>query len=181
MTSQSRTLIRGQKIHCDKQYNYSFWRPLNWNRLDLESQHGVIYYPETDLRTGFYVSVVDLGDRLDEGITTEDLSSLYDGILEGFAQLPEFVLLAEAKINLEKAIGFDLLITFALEGAPCKRRMRLLYLANRQYTIYGQGVPPEDYDVFQNIFDYMYLTFTFRDLTLDMGVVPMPDFSPSTI
>jgi hypothetical protein len=55
----------------------------------------------------------------------------------------------------------------------------VLYLGSRQYTLYGQGIPPEEYDVFQNIFDYMYLTLTFGDLSLDMGVPLMPDLSPT--
>ena len=173
-----RTLIRGQRIHRDTKYNFSFWRPLNWNQLDLQDQHAVVYYPETDPRTGFYVSITDLSDTLDEEIAAADLPALRDGLLEGLAALPDCTILSEAEIKLEKAVGFDFLLTFTLEGAPCKRRMRLLYLSRQQYTIYGQGVPPEDYDVFKNIFDYLYLTFTFRDLSLDMGVPPMPDFSP---
>lgn len=173
-----RALIRGQKIHRDTEYNFSFWRPLNWNQLDLPDQHGVIYYPETDPRTGFYVSVTDLSTMLDKEIAETDLPDLHEGILEGLAALPDCNVLSEAQVTKEKAIGFDFLLTFSLEGAPCKRRMHLLYLGHQQYTIYGQSVPPEDYDVFKNIFDYLYLTFTFRDLSVDMGVLPMPDFSP---
>jgi hypothetical protein len=122
--------------------------------------------------------VTDLSDTLDAEITEADLPDLRAGLLEGLAALPDCEILSEKQITLEKAIGFDFVLTFSLEGAPCKRRMTLLYLKHQQYTIYGQGVPQEDYDVFKNTFDYLYLTFTFRDLSLDMGVTPMPDFSP---
>ncbi|MDF1515716.1 MAG: hypothetical protein P1S60_18060, partial [Anaerolineae bacterium] len=69
------------------------------------------------------------------------------------------------------------LLTFNLDGVACKRRMWILYLGYKQITIYGQGVPPQDYDVFEHVLNYMYLTFTFSDLSPDMGVPPMPDFS----
>ena len=174
----SRTLIRGQKIHHDSVFNFSFWRPLNWHQADLAAPHGVVTYPEEDPRTGFYVSVTDLG-ALDTGITEADRPALYAGIKEGLSDLPNCRILSEQEITKEKAIGFDFLITFALEEAPCKRRLRILYLGRRQYTLYGQGIPPEEYDVFENIFDYMYLTLKFGDLRLDMGVPLMPDFSPT--
>ncbi|MBN1872905.1 MAG: hypothetical protein JXA33_01640 [Anaerolineae bacterium] len=172
-----RTLIYGQKLHRDLEWNFSFWRPLNWQSHTLTQSHGVIYYPETDLKTGFYVTVTDLSEDLDTEITTADLPALREGLQEGLVRLPACKLLAESEITKEKAMGFDFLFTFALDDAVCKRRMRTLYLGRCQYTLYGQGVPPEEYDVFQNIFDYMYLTFTFRDLALDMGVPPMPDFT----
>jgi len=174
----SRTLIRGQKIHRDTALNFSFWRPTNWHQADLATPHGVVYYPEEDPRTGFYVSVTDL-EALDTDITEADRHALRDGIKDGLSDLPDCRILSEQEITKEKALGFDFLITFTLDDAPCKRRLRILYQGKRQITLYGQGVPPEDYDVFKNVFDYMYLTFTFRDLALDMGVPVMPDFSPS--
>ena len=67
-------------------------------------------------------------------------------------------------IDWLQAIGFEFLMTFSLDGAPCKRKMRLLYKGTHEYTIYGQGVPPEDFDVFYAVFEYMYLSFTFGDL-----------------
>ena len=164
-------------MHRDLEWNFSFWRPLNWNQYTLTDPHGVVYYPETDPRTGFYVTVTDLGEALGAEITPADLPALREGILEGLTDLPDCEILSTSEIAKEKAIGFDFLLTFALEGVPCKRRLRMLYLKRWQYVLYGQGVPPEDYDVFKNIFDYMYLTFKFGDLALDMGVPPMPDFT----
>ena len=176
-----RTLIRGQKIHYDAKWKFSFWRPLNWKQFVSSDQLSVIYYPETDPRTGFYVSAADLGEVLGEGIKPGDLPALREGLMDGILGLPDCEILSEEEITKEKAIGFSFLMTFKLDGVPCKRRIRLLYLGTRQYTIYGQGVPPEDYDVFQNIFDYLYLTFTFSDLRINMGVMPMPDFSKPSV
>lgn len=168
-----RALIRGQKAHRNLKYHYSFWRPLNWQQARLPEQHGVIYYPETDFRTGFYVTVTELDGDFG-AITPADLPTLREGLLEGLAALPDCRILAADAITKEQASGFDFLLTFTLDGVPCKRRMRLLYLGGRQYTLYGQGVPPEDYDVFANVFDYIYLTFHFGDVLLDTGVPPMP-------
>jgi hypothetical protein len=176
--SNSRTLIRGLRIHRNTAFNFSFWRPRNWHRADLATSQGVVYYPEEDPRTGFYVSVTNL-EFLENTITETDLPSLHEGLREGLLQLPGCQVLSDQQITKEKALGFDFLITFALDGNPCKRRLRVLYLGKDQYTLYGQGVPPEEYDVFQTIFDYIYLTFRFGDLALDMGVPAMPDFSSS--
>lgn len=172
-----RTRVRGQRIHRDPLCNYSFWRPLNWQQAGLATEHSVVYYPEEDPRTGFYVSVSDLDTETP--ISEEDLPGLREGLREGLLSLPECKILSDQQITKEQALGFDFLVTFSLDGDRCKRRLRILYLQRRQYTIFGQGVPPEEYDVFKNVFDYMYLTFTFRDLTLDMGVPAMPDFSPT--
>ncbi len=176
-----RTYIRGQKIHRDVKWNFSFWRPLNWKQYISSDQLSVIYYPETDPRTGFFVSVTDLGGALGEDVTAADLPALRDGLIEGIIGLPDCEILSEEEITKEKAIGFDFLLTFKLDDTPCKRRLHMLYLGRWQYTIYGQGVPPEDYDVFKNVFDFLYLTFTFSDLSIDMGVLPMPDFSKPSI
>ena len=175
--SNSRTLIRGQKIHHNAVLNFSFWRPLNWHQADLAAPHGVVYYPEDDPRTGFYVTATEL-DALEGDISEADLPALHEGLHEGLQQLPDCQVLSDEPITLQKAHGFDFLVTFNLNGDPCKRRLRILYLGRRQYTLYGQGVPPDEYDVFQHIFDYMVLTFRFGDLSLDMGVPVMPDFSP---
>jgi hypothetical protein len=173
-------LIRGQKVHHDEEWNYAFWRPLNWNKALLPN--GVVYYPETDVRTGFYVSATDLSADLEADITAEDLPALHEGLLAGLADLPDCEILTEDGITNGKTLGFDFLVTFSLDGAPCKRRLRMLYRGRRQYTLYGQGVPPEEYDVFKNIFDYMYLTFTFGELTVNTGLPPMPDFTkPPTV
>jgi len=162
--SDPRVRISGQKMHRDPDWSFSFWRPLNWSQYDIENQHGVVYFPEDDPRTGFYVLAKDLGEGLSEPITDSDLPALREGIWEGLKDLPDCQVLHEREIAKESAIGFEFLLTFALDGERCKRRMRLLHKGRQQFTIYGQGVPPTKYDVFENIFDWMYLTFTFGDL-----------------
>jgi hypothetical protein len=129
----------------------------------------VAYYPEEDPRTGFYVLVRDLCDGLEQDITEADLPDLYEGIVEGLRGLPECQVLSETEINKESAIGFEFLLTFDLDGETYKRRMRLLYKARKHYIVYGQGTPPSEYDVFANIFDWMYLTFTFGDVLADLA------------
>ena len=170
--SDPRSKIFGQTAHRDPQWGFSFWRPRNWKRQDLQDQsapeqRAIVYYPEDDPRTGFYVLVRDLGPELGAPITASDLPDLRSGLLEGLQTLPEFHLLSEIEIGRESALGLEFTFTFALEGEPCepcKRCMRFLYRGSQQITLYGQGVPPAEYEVFVNVYDWMYLTFTFGDL-----------------
>lgn len=171
--TNSRTLIHGQKMHRDLTWNFSFWRPLNWHGARLDTPHGIVYYPEDDPQIGFYVIATDLGQTAGT-ITRDDMPALREGLIEGLQRLSDCEILSEQEITKEKAMGFEFLVTFTRQGAPYKQKLRVLYHKGRQYSIYGQGTPPEEYDVFENTFDYMYLTLRFGDLLLDMGVPPMP-------
>ncbi len=163
-------MLRGLSIHRDVNWHYSFWRPLNWHRFDMRDQYGFIYSPEQDPRTGFYLSVQDLSDVLDEAVTEADLPALRDGVIEGLESLPDCEILEEKEIAKGYAIGFEVLMTFTLDGETCKRRMRLLYNDRQQYTIYGQGRPPSEYDVFHDTFEFIYSTFEFADILALMGM-----------
>jgi hypothetical protein len=170
-----RTLMKGLKVHREADWDYWFWRPTNWHRYDMMDQYGFIYAPGEDPRTGFYVLVADLSDALDDAVTEEDLPSLRDGILEGLRTLNDCEILEQKEIAKELAIGFEILITFALDGEMVKRRMRLLYNDRQQFTIYGQGVPPSEYDVFHDTFEFIYSTFTFGDLMAQFGRLSTPE------
>lgn len=173
--SDPRIQIKGQKMHRDLKRGFSFWRPLNWRQGDIPSQQGVVYYPEEDPRTGFYVLVHDLGDGLSEPISPADLPSIREGLVQGLLEMPDCSILRETEIAKESAIGFEFLVSFGLDGEPCKRCMRVLYKDQLQVTIYGQGVPPADYDLFENTFDWMYMTFTYSDLMVKLlGMYPDP-------
>jgi hypothetical protein len=180
--SDPRAKIYGQTAHRDPEIGFSLWRPRNWTRQDLDDQsapgqRAVVYYPEDDPRTGFYVLVRDLGPELGEPITPVDLPDLRAGLLEGLRGLPEFRLLSEVEIGRESALGLEFTFTFDLDGQPCKRCMRFLYRGSQQFTLYGQGIPPAEYEVFCNVFDWIYLTFTFGDVweKLDaLHTVPPP-------
>jgi hypothetical protein len=172
-----RTRVYGQKMYRDLDWNFSFWRPRNWHTATLDGLDGVVVYPEDSHLTGFYVMAADLGEALSDDISQADLPALRRGLMEGFQGLPECEILSEKEITKDKALGFEFLVTFMLNGARCKQRLRILYLGRRQYTIYGQGTPPEEYDVFENIFDFLYMTFKFGDLLLDMGIPLMPDLA----
>ncbi|MBN1580167.1 MAG: hypothetical protein JXA89_05650 [Anaerolineae bacterium] len=174
--SDPRRILRGLKIHRDVDWNYSFWRPLNWYRYDMQDQYGFVYSPEQDPRTGFYISVQDLSAELDSAVSEEDLPALREGVLEGLKTLPDCEILMEKEIAKGYAIGFEILLTFTLDGETCKRRMRLLYNDRQQFTIYGQGFPLSEYDVFHDTFEYMYATFEFADILAMMGM-PVTDSS----
>lgn len=169
-----RRILRGLKIHRDVDWDYSFWRPLEWNRYDMQDQYGFIYAPEPDPRTGFYISVRDLSDELDSSVTAEDLAALRDGVMEGLKSLPDCQILEEKEIAKGPALGLEILLTFTLDGETCKRRMRLLYNDRQQFTLFGQGIPPSEYDVFHDTFEFIYSTFTFGDLLAAMGMPVTP-------
>ena len=162
--SDSRSKVKGQRMHRDLENGFSFWRPLNWRQRDLPEQNGVVYYPEDDPRTGLYVLAKDLGQELGEPISQFDLPVLRDALVEGLLDMPGAEIHAEKEISKESALGFEFVLSCELQGEPCKRCMRVLYKDWLQVTIYGQGVPPADYGVFENVFDWIYLTFTFSDL-----------------
>ncbi len=103
----------------------------------MVDQHGVLYYPGDDPRTGFYVIAQDLSHGLDAPITETDLPDLQEGVWDGLQSLPEFEIISKAGLAKESAIGFEFFFTFALDDAPCQRRMRLLYRDRQQFTIYG--------------------------------------------
>jgi hypothetical protein len=169
-----RRILTGLRIHRDVAWNYSFWYPTEWVRFDMEEQYGFIYSPSGDPRTGFHVSVQDLSDVLETRVTEEDLPALREGILAGLETLPDCEILAEKELAKGFALGFEFTLTFTLEGETAKRTLKLLYNDRQQYTIYGQGTPPYEYDVFHDTFEFIYSTFTFADLLAMQGIPATP-------
>lgn len=173
-----RRRMRGVKIHRDVNWNYSFCRPSHWYRYDLQDQYGFIYSPEQDPRTGFYIAVKDLSDVLDSPVAENDLPGLREGLLAGLAQLPDCEIISEQPVTKEGAIGLEVVLTFTIDGETAKRTQRLLYKDRQQFTVYGQGVPVSEYEVFHDSFQFIYMTFTFGDIIADaMGIHLPPSIS----
>jgi hypothetical protein len=165
--------------HRDLRWNYSFWRPLSWRRYDMQEQYGFIYAPGPDPRTGFYVSVQDLSDQLEESVQKEDLPALRDGVLAGLERLPECEVLYDKETFLRPAVGLEVMLTFSVGDDTCKRHMRLLYRDRTQFTLYGQGVPVEQFDLYDGFFRFMYTTFAFRDMIANAGHILLPpEYAP---
>ena len=191
--SDPRARIFGQTAHRDLEAGFSFWRPKNWNSAEIQdpgaldpraleprapAQRAHVYYPEEDPRTGFYLLHRSFGPELGEPFSAADLPDLREGLLEGLQGLPEFHLLSEVEIGRESAVGLEFSFTFLLDDQPCKRCMRFLYRGRQQIILYGQGVPLSEYDVFCNVFDWIYLTFTFGDVVENLAALhtlPAPD------
>jgi len=138
--------------------------PLNWTEFNMTNREGVIYAPEGDPRTGFYLEVRELGNDSEEPISEDALLAWEESITESLKALPDAEILKEKRISKESAIGFEYLLTFSEDGAPCKRRMRWLFDGKQLFVIYSQAVPVEDYDVFHNTFEYIYSSFTLGDV-----------------
>ena len=164
--------MRGLRVHRDVAWDYSFWRPLEWYRYDMRDQYGFVYSPEADPRTGFHIAVRDLSGELEGPVSEEDLPALHEGVMAGLKELPDCEILYEKEIAKGFAVGFEVMLTFTLDGEVCKRLVRLLYNDRQQFVIYGQGVPLYEYEVFHDTFEYIYSTFTFADLLAMTGVPP---------
>jgi len=170
-----RRMLTGLRIHRDLNWDYSFWRPIQWTRFDMDDQYGFIYSPSGDPRTGFHVSVQDLSDVLETPVSEEDLPVLREGILAGLETLPDCEILNEKELAKGFALGFEFTLTFTLDGETAKRTLKLLYNDRQQYTLYGQGVPPYEYDVFHDTYEFIYSTFTFADLLASQGFPATPE------
>lgn len=169
-----RRVLYGLRVHRDVDWNYGFWRPKGWTQHYMTDEYGFIYSPGDNPLTGFGVAVRDLSAYLDGPVTEEDLPALHEGALEGLKQLEDCQILEEKEIAKGFAIGFEFLLTFTLDGQTVKRRTRLLYNDRQQFTIFGQGTPPYEYDVFHDTYEYIYLTFVFTDPLVVAGVPPQP-------
>jgi hypothetical protein len=156
--------------HRDLAWHYSFWRPAGWRRYDMTERYGYIYAPEQDPRTGFYVSVRDLGGP----VTRAELPVVREGLIRGLRDLPECEILHTKEVTKGPAIGLEALLTFALDGETCKRQLYLLYHEGKEFTLYSQGVPVEAYERYLDPFKFIYATFVFKDVLehADPAVVP---------
>ena len=141
----------------------------------MEDQYGFIYSPERDPRTGFYISARSLSNVLDGPVTEADLPTLREGLMAGLEDLPECEIAYVKEINKEHAIGFEILLTFTLDGQKCRRLMRLLYRDQQQFVIHGQGRPIAEYDVFHDTFELVYNTFNFGDMLVAFGIPSTPE------
>ena len=172
---------RGQKVHYDEQWNFSFYVPLHWKQYDLTDEYGVLYAPADDPRTCFFCSVRDLSDELEEPLTEADLPALREGALAGLKNLPDCQILHDREIAKESAFGLEIVLTFTLDGETCKRRAFLLYRDRQQLTIYGQGCPEREYEVFYDMLGFMYTSFTFSDLRTLVKPPPGPPIPPGAL
>lgn len=160
--------------HRDLAWNYSFWRPASWHRYDMQERYGFIYAPAQDPRTGFYISVRDLGGELDQPFSQADLDIVRKGLLRGLQDLPECAVIDLQQVAKGPAIGLEALLTFSLDGETCKRQLYLLYHESKEFTVYSQGVPVEAYERYVDHFKFIYATFVFKDVLehADPAIVP---------
>jgi hypothetical protein len=160
--------------HRDLEWNYSFWRPASWHRYDMQERYGFIYAPQQDPRTGFYVSIRDLRGELDQPLTRADLATVQDGLLRGLGELPDCEILYTKEVAKGPAMGLEALLTFALDGATCKRQLYLLYHEGYEYTLYSQGVPASEHDRYLDHFKFIYATFVFKDVLANADPATYP-------
>ena len=148
MSEKKRPAIKGLTWYRE-QY-FSFFIPMDWTKAEWpDEREGIIFQPKPeDSYTVFAVEVKDLGTTL----TSEDLTYLNIGFLDGIKQLPD----SHIDEKEEKVTGGLLQLsakyTFTEEGETRKRWVRVLYQDSRQITMTAQGSTTENYDYWLPIF-----------------------------
>ena len=162
-------VFTGLVAHRDQTFNYSFFLPLGWYRLELEGagENGVFYAPSLDdPLTGFSAEARDLGTM----VTSDDLPALRVGFLSGLRKL------TGSKIESQEAEAIGSLITMEArqtyrDGAVTRKRwVRLLYQGTTQVRLVAQGATVEAFEYWLPMFFESMRTFRFGDWAADVGL-----------
>ncbi|MBZ0301061.1 MAG: hypothetical protein K8J31_15035 [Anaerolineae bacterium] len=122
---------------------YSFFIPINWQRLDWpDGRSGVIYLPTADDPLTLFA--VDMRD-LETLLTPEDCEDLVDGFLSGIQALPDCQIESQDHWVVGDLIGMEARYTFTDQGGPRKRWVRQFYHETRQIAMIAQGATPEHF------------------------------------
>jgi len=163
-------VFTGLVAHRDQAFNYSFFLPLGWHRLEIEGagDNGVFYAPSLDdPLTGFSAEARDLGME----VTADDLPSLRAGFLSGLRKM------TRSKIESQEADAIGSLITMEArqtyrDGAVTRKRwVRLLYQGTTQVRLVAQGATVDAFEYWLPMFLESMRTFRFGDWAADAGLM----------
>ena len=157
----------GLLLHRDRVVGYSFFVPLGWHRLHLESAEGsgVIYAPEpADPSTSFSAEGRDLGLP----VLAEDLPALRAGFLRGLRALPGAGLESWEVEAIGPLLTMEARHTYVQEGQTAKRWVRLLYQGPLQVRLVAQAPTVERFDYWLPMFYEAMRTFRFGDWAAEL-------------
>lgn len=165
----------GLRLHRDKALGYSFFVPLDWYALELETAtgNGAMYAPAADdPRTSFSAEGRDLGTIVN-GV---DLAALEAGFLVGIRKLPRSIIESSEAEAIGRLLTMEAHHTFRQGRVTQKRWVRLLYQDAVQVRLVAQGATVEQFDYWLPMFFQSMRTFQFGDwaASLREGDAPGP-------
>ena len=166
-----RPSFKGLLVHRDSVIGYSFFVPLGWQRLELESAEGsgVVYAPaETEVETSFSAEGRDLGTA----VTADDLPALRAGFLQGLRAMPASTLESWEAEAIGSLLTMEARHTFQQGAATRKRWVRLLYQGSAQVRLVAQGASVEAFHYWLPMFYQSMRTFRFGDWQFEMPGPP---------
>jgi hypothetical protein len=165
----------GLRLCRDQTLGYSFFVPLDWHALELESVTGAgaMYAPVADdPLTSFSAEGRDLGTT----VTAADVPALKAGFLAGLRKLPRSVIESSEAEAIGRLVTMEARHTFREGKVTRKRWVRLLYQGSLQVRLVAQGATVEQFEYWLPMFFESMRTFQFGDwaATLREGDAPGP-------
>ena len=163
-----RPSFTGLLLHRDRAVGYSFFVPVGWHRMELESEggSGVIYAPQPDdALTSFSAEGRDLGTTL----AAEDLPALRDGFLRGLRRLPRSHIESSEAEAIGHLITMEARHTFRDGNQTRKRWVRLLYQGSLQVRLVAQGESVAQFHYWLPMFYESMRTFQFGDWAAELA------------
>lgn len=161
VTSDMRTFT-GLLLYRDPARAYSFFVPLDWHRLELDTTtgQGVMYAPEPDdPLTSLSVEARDLG----VAVQSDDVAALKAGFLAGLRKLPRSVIESSEAEVIGSLVTMEAHHTFRQDQVTRKRWVRLLYKDTLQVRLVAQAATVERFDYWLPVFYETIRTFRFGD------------------
>lgn len=165
----------GLRLHRDTTLGYSFFVPLDWARLELESAtgNGVMYAPRADEPLNSFSAE---GRDLGTAVNADDLSALEAGFLAGLRRLPRSAVESSEAESIGRLITMEARHTFRAGKVTRKRWVRLLYQDSLQVRLVAQGATVEQFEYWLPMFYEAMRTFQFGDWAVELrdGDAPGP-------
>ena len=151
----------GLLLYRDPARAYSFFVPMDWNRLELETTaSGIMFAPDpADPLTSFSVEGEDLG----LAVTAEDLPSLKRGFLAGLRKLPRSMIESSEAEAIGAVLTMEARHTFRQDAVTRKRWVRLIYRDTVQVRLVAQAATIEQFDHWLPVFFQTIRTFRLGD------------------
>lgn len=152
----------GLLLYRDPARAYSFFVPLDWRQLELETTaaSGVMFAPDPENPlTSFSVEGEDLGLT----VTADDLPTLKRGFLAGLRKFPRSIIESSEAEAVGAVLTMEARHTYQQDGVTRKRWVRLIYRDTLQVRLVGQTETVKQFDYWLPVFFQTIRTFRFGD------------------
>jgi len=143
-------------VYNDPSGHLSFWYASEWQiiRLDVPLPVLTIIPDPVDPLTQISIMVKDVGSV----ISAADHAAVVEGVQEGLAQLDGCVVDYLRELNEGERWGVEWMCSFMHNGQRYRRRARLFFSDQYQYSVVLQGSTEERYAYWQGMFEFTMLT-----------------------